>query len=473
VAVGNDLHRWHLVLEDREKVIAALERGQCDGILPAGVEFFDEFGQFCLELGLPQLLAKLPDGRRRRSIPAFFFGTILVHKALFRLRSLRLTGKVLFRSPELLRRLGFNWRQIHHGFYSNGEQKPFNEEALADYFAGLTATQLFRHQVQVARHLQRQLPELFAEGTFALDCRDIRVPAGHFKRREKHYKLCVLSVRYRGHAVPVLWRFVRAHMADVRVGKQVVKAAVRAFGAGVVRLLLPDRGFLDGGWMKQLKEQHGVDTVIGVRRDMLIFEDLMGLALLHEDEWQVAKPPKLHQKPLPKRFILGINELTTWEAYDGPLNACLIRDEYADRTVYQAAVSTDTSMTAAHIHRRKRERWELEETFMEFARYWNVDALGSCRAMVYAAQVHFTLLAFTLLFVFAAQRDSAAGRLAALGSMMVPSQKLVVYWRQYFSVLRPSQLLSIILDHLEAWQANRERLLEALRFCEGPPRGPP
>lgn len=87
---------WHLVLQDREKLIPALHRGECHGVLPAAVELFDELGQFCLELGLPELPAKLPDPRRRRSIPAFFFATILVHKAPFRLRSLRLTTPCWF-----------------------------------------------------------------------------------------------------------------------------------------------------------------------------------------------------------------------------------------------------------------------------------------------------------------------------------------------------------------------------------------
>lgn len=466
-------HNWHLVLEDREQVIAALQRGECDGILPAAVGFFDEFGQFCLELGLPQVLAKLPDPRRRRSIPAFLFATILVHKALFRLRSLRLTSRVLFRSPDVLRRLGFNWREIHEGFYRNGEQKPFNEEALADYVAGLTPAQLLRHQLQVARHLRRELPELFTDGVFALDCCDVRVPAGHFQRPEQHRKACVLSLRYGGHALPLIWRFVSDRTADVVAGRALLKAAVQALGKGTIRLLLPDRGFLDGKWMGQLKRDHGIDTVIGVREDMDIFTDVLGLAELHQHEWESAEPPKLHSKPLPERCILGVRQLSTWEAYKGPLNACLIRDAYPDKTLQQVAVSTDTTMTAAQIHAHKRQRWELEESFMEFARYWNVDHLGSCRPMVYAAQVHFTFLAFTLLFVFAARRDSPTGRLAAVVPMLVPSRELVVYWRGYYAILRPSELLATILEHADAWQANRERLMEALRYCEGPPRGPP
>jgi hypothetical protein len=225
--------------------------------------------------------------------------------------------------------------------------------------------------------------------------------------------------------------------------------------------------------MGQLKRDHGIDTVIGVREDMDIFADMRGLAELQQEEWQRAAPPKLHQGPLPERCILGVQELSTWEAYGGPLTGCLIRDQYPDKTLYQAAVSTDTTMRAAQIHAHKRQRWELEESFMEFARYWNVDHLGSCRPMVYVAQVHFTFLAFTLLFAFAARRNTPVGRLAAVVPMLVPSRELVVYWCHFYAILRPSELLSTVLEHADAWQANRERLMEALRYCEGPARGPP
>ena len=128
---------WELVVENREAVIAALERRECEGILPATEDFLDEFGDFCLDIGRPALLEQLPDPRERRSLPACFFGNFLLHKALLRVPSLQQATRVLFRSPAVLRRWGFNWRQTHEGFYSNGAVKPFNEETLADFLAAL------------------------------------------------------------------------------------------------------------------------------------------------------------------------------------------------------------------------------------------------------------------------------------------------------------------------------------------------
>jgi hypothetical protein len=49
----------------------------------------------------------------------------------------------------------------------------------------------------------------------------------------------------------------------------------------------------------------------------------------------------------------------------------------------------------------------------------------------------------------------------------VPERELAVYAGPYFTLLRPSELLGIILSHVDAWQANRRQLLMALRLCEG------
>jgi hypothetical protein len=49
----------------------------------------------------------------------------------------------------------------------------------------------------------------------------------------------------------------------------------------------------------------------------------------------------------------------------------------------------------------------------------------------------------------------------------MPERELAVYAGPFFALLLPSELVGIILTHHAAWQANRKRLLMALRLCEG------
>ncbi len=453
---------WELVVENREAVIAALERGECEGILPAAEDFLDEFADFCLEIDLPALLEKLPDPRERRSIPACFFGNLLVYKALLRLTSLQQATRVLFRSPAVLRRMGFNWHQGHEGFYVNGAVKPFNAEALADFFAEFTSEQLWEYQLAILPELVAACPELLGEHTLVMDSITITVPAGHRGRAGAQYKACVLSACGHGQLFPLLCLFAPSTDNDLTLGKKVLQAALEKLPKQSWHLLI-DRGFLDGAWIGELAGQ-GVTVVMGVRSDMHIYEDLIGLSHLPGTKWERVSPPKLRGQPRPTRYVTGFTEVESWDSCPRPLSGAVLRDVFPDGKVrHQVVVSTAPAMSAKALHTWARKRWQIEEAFMALTRYWNLDELGSCRHSVYLAQVLFTFLAYALLAAFVA-RDAA---LDGPPAPALPGRELVIYWGPYYAILLPSELFTIVFDHLPAWQANRSRWLEAMRYCEG------
>ena len=472
---------WSLVREDRAAVIAALQRGECDGLLPAASEFMDDFAQFLDERGILRCFEQFPDGRQRRSIGPEFFCNTLLHKALFRLDSLAQIGPVLFHSPDVLRRLGFNLRQVHEGFYQGGTQRPFDPEALADFFNALEPRQLQQHQLALATHLLQQCPELGESGTAVLDATTVTVPPGHFQRPGMQWKTCVLGLRQAGRLLPLLWDFtVRGpgEDGDLTQGKQLLAAAQQAWGPGALRRLLVDRGFIDGRWLSQLKAD-GIDTVIGLRENMTLYQDMLGLSRLDHARWLDAPAPQLHSPSPPQRSLCSLRDLETWDACTVPLQGLVIRDTYPDRVHYQCLVTTDLSLTPEQLHQCNRDRWAIEESFMDLTRYWHLDQVGSCRPAVAAAQVHFILLAYTLLHLYAAQAaepeptaDPQAWR--RLRPTLLPGREITAYWGDRYAILLPSELITIVLDHYQAWAANREPLLAAIRFCEGqpPPRAP-
>jgi hypothetical protein len=453
---------WELVVENREAVIAALERGECEGILPAAEDFLDEFADFCLEIDLPARLEQLPDPRERRSIPACFFGNLLVYKALLRITSLQQATRVLFRSPAVLRRMGFNWHQSQAGFYVNGAVKPFNAEALADFFADFTAEQLWDYQLAILPELVAACPELLGEHTLVMDSITVTVPAGHRGRAGAQYKACVLSASGHGQIFPLLCWFAPSTDHDLTLGKKVLTAALEKLPQQPWHLLI-DRGFLDGAWIGELAGQ-GVTVVMGVRRDMDIYEDLIALSRLPGTPWERVSPPKLRGKPRPKRYVTGFTEVESWSSCPLPLSGVVIRDEFPDRTRrYQVVVSTAPATSAKALHTWARRRWQIEEAFMALTRYWNLDELGSCRHPVYLAQVMFTFLAYALLAAFVVRE----GELSGPPGPRLPGRELVIYWGPYYAILLPSELFEIVFAHLPAWQANRSRWLEAMRYCEG------
>jgi hypothetical protein len=462
---------WRLVTQDRSAVIAALQRGECDGLVPAAGEFMDGFAQFLNDCGVLPFFERFPDGRERRSIGPEFFCNVLLHKALFRLPSLAQIGSVLFRCPDVLRLLGFNLRQVNEGFYQGTGQRPFDPEALADFFDLLEPAQLEQHQLELSAHLVRRCPELSESGTAVLDATTITVPRGHRKRPGGQLKACVLSLRAAGRVLPLLWDFTRrgpGEDGDLTQGKQLLAAAQEAWPAGVIQRILVDRGFVDGAWISQLKAA-GIDTVIGLRSDMDLYEDMLGLTRLEDAKWLPAPSPKLHGKPRPQRHLCHVMDLETWSACTVPLQGIVIRDAYPDRVQYQCLVTTDQQMTPQELHANSRDRWGIEECFMDLTRYWGLDDLGSCRLPVATAQIHFIFLAYALLHLFAHQEAEAHKPLLPSPALPLPGREITAYWQDHYAILLLSELLTIVLDHHQAWLANRDQLLDALRFCEGLP----
>ena len=73
--------------------------------------------------------------------------------------------------------------------------------------------------------------------------------------------------------------------------------------------------------------------------------------------------------------------------------------------------------------------------------------------------------------VFYLQETDAADDIStwnlAPPSLLLPERELAVYAGHYFALLRPSELLEIILGHVDTWKANQSTLLMTLRLCEG------
>lgn len=461
---------WYIFRENREAVLKALEEGQCDGILPAARGFLDGFAEFCLDAGVLEVFATFRDRRARRSIPMFFFCNTLVYRPLFHLARLKPIERTLFRSPYIMRQLGFNARQIEKGFYATTEgQRPFAAQAIAEAFAKSAGEDFFENQKQMLRRLWAYCPGQFRAALWVMDSVHCHVPRGAHTPAQD-FKVCVLGIWQAGVVWPLLWLFVPPTEAEITVGRQLLAAAEAVLGEGTIQHLLVDRGYLDGSWLTTL-HQHGTRVTIGVREDMLILEDMVNLSRLPHLAWQEATPPKIHDDPKPQREIMSLPAMEAeWATCETALSACLIRDTYPDKVRYQGLVTTQPDVPAREILHNNGQRWTLEEVFMTLTRYWDFDDLPPCRLGVAYAMTHFALLAYTLLGFYLQETDAAADITTwnmAPPPLPIPERELAVYAGPYFTLLLPSELIAIILEHMDAWQANRAQLLMALRLTEG------
>lgn len=450
---------WSVVVRDQEAVLAGLARGECDGILPDEWLEPDNLVQGALEEGFLDLFADFPDRRQRRSIDKQLFCKVLLCGRLVDAPSVAEAGRVVFHSATLLDKLGFNFRMVREGGRRTGDHRPCDEEALEDYFAALRPTDFFSHQLRVSQQL-RQRPELQGE-IWVLDCQDTAIPNGHH-RQGYHWKSAVLSVCTPDGPQAVLWRFGKApQTADLVLARPLVRRAQRAWGRGVIRWLILDAGFVDGPWLRELKQQ-GTDTVIRIREGMDNYEATVRQAQQASlQAWRKVALPKRRPKerrPL-RREVLGFVDQPGWEGLDLPISVCVVRDTYADKTEYWVLICTQAYLSAKAIDDLFRRRWGIEESFMALARYHGINDLYPCRPGLALALIHFTLLAHTLRYLCLLTRVAAGPR---------PRTKyLVVYWAGCYALLHASQVFEQMFDHWPLWQDRREQIMEALRYCEG------
>jgi hypothetical protein len=461
---------WFVFIENREAVSAALKEGRCDGILPAARSFLDGFAEFCLRAGVLTAFESFPDRRARRTIPMFFFCNTLVYRPLWHLPRLQPIQRTLFRSPYILRQLGFNAREIDVGFYQTAEgKKPFTAQAIADAFARSRAEDFLVNQQAVLGALWNYCAGQFRSALWVMDSVHFRVPRGAHTP-ERAFKVCVLGVWQDSVVWPMLWMLVSPDEAEVAVGRKLVTAAAAVIGEGAIRHLLVDRGYLDGAWLSDLHAR-GTRVTIGVREDMLILEDMINLSRLPDMVWEVTEPPNIHAEPKPQREIMSLPAMEAeWAACDVPLSSCLIRDTFPDEVRYRGLVTTEPAIPACDILRDDGQRWTLEEVFMTLTRYWHFDDLPPCRLGVALAMTHFALQAYTLLGFYLQETDAALAIKTwnmAPPPFPLPERELAVYAGPYFALLRPSELITIILEHIDVWQAHRKQLLMALRLTEG------
>jgi len=461
---------WRVFTENREAVIEQLRQGRCDGILPAARGFLDGFAEFLLRAGVLDCFAAFPDRRERRTIDIFFFCHSLVYRPLFHLKRLAPLERTLFRSPYILRKLGFNALQIEEGFYDAPEaERPFTAQTIADCFAKAEPDDFLENQKAVLAALADYCPGEFLSGTWVMDSVHVHVPNG--AHTDPHdVKVCVLGVWQDDVVWPLLWAFVPESVNETKVGKKVFAAAEEVLGKGGIRHLLVDRGFLDGAWITTLYER-GTRVTTGVKEDMLVMEEMKNLSRLTDAEWTPADPPKIHRGAVPERAVMGFGHLQgEWKTCDAPLSGCLIRDTYPNKMIYRGLVTTAPQASATEILEDNGQRWTLEEVYMTMTRHWDFDDLPPSRLGVALAMVHFALVAFTLLG-FYLQETEEAQELETLNmgapAIPLPERELAVYAGSHFALLLPSELMGIVLSNVDAWQDNREQLLMALRRCEG------
>ena len=227
------------------------------------------------------------------------------------------------------------------------------------------------------------------------------------------------------HECPVLW--------------EMVDEFVSVMGKGLIKDLILDRGFLDGEAIAKAKTEYGIDVTIGVKRNMNVFEDAMGLANLPEVQWEsytlerseppvpftrhyadvprpehIEKREAARQRRLDEQRAAGerppvkepeqimmtrIKDLTTWSSCSVPLDLVVCKDAQ-DESLDEAWGILSTArdeLQAIPAGKRYHLRIHIEERHRHLKCFWDLAEFTSPSFALVANQIIFTALTYSLL----------------------------------------------------------------------------
>lgn len=321
---------------NQTEVAKRLIDGEITMLSHGGWGFVERFLVFLNELGMYEVLGV--DGKQFYR-KMFNLGLLLVTyeiKVLLGISSMNQVSARLFKDLALMRLIGYSADQLVSGFCRRGKAdspKPMHKNSLADAVEKLTDRELETIFNEAIKRLAAQGLFAHSQGIFALDSSDLETTAryegvGKRKKKEKKYqqgKLVEVERLIYGFKVFALYEVEKRLVVAVKVCPinehdsnytlDLVKQAQANLGAGVLNVLLIDRGFLDGETLWQLKHDLAIDFVMPAKSNMNISKDARILAQEDPDDiyiFAAQRPAKADQVEV---SLKGLKGLISYEQY--------------------------------------------------------------------------------------------------------------------------------------------------------------
>src|SRR5213596_1928363 len=465
---------------DKAAVAEALTRGERPDLATTMASGpVDELVALHEELGIFAILDEIEVQRTRTGIADELLLRTLATLTFVEQASLSGASEVLFREPAVLLQLGWAPVQIRSGSnkrhrHPEGRQEeslPCHADTLRDALRRVGESAWLKAQAAGVQSLyQRQLVrgKVYAvDGSGLGD--ELRLVA----------LVCVSATR----PIIVAWRVLSGTASEkgkeAQVTHTLIEQVLEAAGPNAISLLLADALYADGPLLAWLKYSKGIDVLVSLPEDRLLYQDLQGLADGQLIDWTSHRYVRTigGHKQVRQVEVTAAGELTSWDGFtqkaagygmaNASLWACLIRDVTSEETaakVPRALVSTRRFSDGFAALQAFRPRWHIEDdTYRELKEGWGLEQQRWGRDVAAAlGRTTLTCLAFNTAQVY---RLQAGERLAAMAIRRLRRLRLrglgsapaVIYLAGCYGVFALEELLGLL------GSPARESLLPAVR----------
>ena len=456
--------RWYR--QDREAVLAALARGERPDMattLSAGV--VDELVALHDELGVVDILDTVLLDRERAGVPDALLLRTLATLPFLAEGGLVGAADALFKEPAILLRLGWASVAIREGTnerhrHPDGRQPeslPCHPDTLRDALRRVAATAWETVQRVGVRSLSTHTA--VRGKVYAID------GSGIGPHRRVVALVCVSGER----PLIVAWRLLEGAASEkgceASVTRALVEQALELGGAGCIRLLLADALYADGPLLAWLTYAKGIDALVPLPENRLLYQDSAGLAATGVIGWTAHSYRRTLQghKQTRRVEVASVGNLTSWDGFveaaaqygatEATLWACLIREQDAPpgAPLPRGLVSTRAWADSFAALPAYRPRWHSEDDpYRALKEGWLLEEQRWGRAVA-AARGHLTLtcLAFNTAQVYrtrAGEQLAKRGirRLRRVHQPALGAAPSVIYVAGCYAVLALEEVLAVL-----------------------------
>ena len=541
---------------DRSFVLEALHRGEIDYLEHVSETAEADLFRHLIRRQVIQRLAETyPTPRKKEEVPLWIYLSSELTLKLHGAQSYHAFPRIL-RSGGLIEALGpeMGGRKTRHpetgdvtlacpGFNDKNDydrQTPCDQDFLRKFAHDTDTDQLHAWFNREVPRCLRSLGLFDAEGLFIGDASYLFVPDNeHYEQSDRlwfdehhhpvdPHQVDLRDKRYQQHRCyklvslihvnrqldfffVVAARVVPGRCHECPILYELVEEVVRAVHKGFIKILIVDRGLIDGERMGRIKQKWGIDTIVPLRSNMDLYADAIGLTRLRDFTWDPYVPaealpppvtasprPATVQKreakrlrtlaerkaeavaavspagaasapPLPPQTLLGLGRgLLSWSQCPVPLTAVVNRDrDEHGQTHDWVLVSTTDRFSAAQIRSTYELRPAIEERHRQYKCFWDLTRMHSCAFSLVVNQALMVLLAYTLVqahLVLRQRQSLTRGVWERTWQLLSPTLEVVaVYYRQRFCLLTLAEFARILLEVAEPV---RGKLRDKLRRLE-------
>jgi len=320
--------RWHWLTRNQKEVAKKVIGGDYRFLKVAGWGFLDKFIIFLKEIGYLMVLDVDGEGYERKLITIAKLLLTYEVKILRGIGSMNQVPQLLFGDIGLMTLIGFTAEQMKKGHCKRGKgkaNKPMHKDTLADALDRFTPQEMER--------ILNAGVKILAEKGFIKDrdyimddtslettekCEGCGRKTVLEKKTTKENGIVEIPVTTYGFKLLIIRGVKSRQVVAAKVIKidedareyalPLLQQAIKNIGEDKIKLLLIDRGFIDGIILWKIKHNLGIDFIVPLKKDMRITANARGLR-------NTEIKGKIYRASGKNISVIGINDLTSYDQY--------------------------------------------------------------------------------------------------------------------------------------------------------------